>query len=167
MNGNAAGTERAITWRGALTALALVLLWSLAVLFMVSREGILHWHLLFLVGFCAILTVFLLQFRRLFLVSVVVIYVGLWVLLFRQATPDDYGRLTVGLLVSLPVAAMLAGLAAWLHFRPLARSELVIIYSCVLIAIPWTITLKGVFESSTCNLCQIIRKGEPDRKSVV
>ncbi|MFB3890896.1 MAG: DUF6785 family protein [Phycisphaerae bacterium] len=159
------GPPKALTWRAASIALVLVALWTLAGCFIAVGGGVITQYILLMLGFGAIMTIFLLQFPRMFLAAVVVVYGAMWSLMFYAATPEDYPRLTRGLVVSLPVLAVLAGMAVWLWRKPLRRGELVVIYACVVIAIPWCICIKAALESSVANLFEIQRRSEPQMYS--
>ena len=152
--------ERALTCRSALIALVMVLLWTAGCCMMTSY-GSVHTHqMLMVLGFGAILTVFLLQFPRLFFVSLVVVWGGGFILSRLGASPEEYGRITDGYLRSLLVVLPLMALALWLRRRRLGRGELVVIYACVVIAIPWCISIKACIESSTANLFEMQRNSE-------
>ncbi|KPK80050.1 MAG: hypothetical protein AMJ81_12490 [Phycisphaerae bacterium SM23_33] len=153
--------EKALTPRSALVALGMVTLWTLGCCFMVGAGGMRTQHLLMVVGFGAILTVFLLQFPRLFLVSVVVICIGTAAMMVYGGNREDYPVFARGWLRSLLVIVPLLGLAVWLHFRPLRKGELAVVYACVVIAIPWCVCVRAVIESSAANLFESQRKSEP------
>ncbi len=152
---------RALTWRSASIALLLVAFWVLGACFMAVQNA-LHTHqLLMVLGFGAILTIFLLQFPTVFLVSVVVLWGGTFVMMVLGAGPADKARVLGGIVNSLVVAIPMLALAVWVKLRPLRRPELVIVYACVLIAIPWCVCIKAVLESSTANLFELQRNNEP------
>jgi len=141
--------------------LCMVGLWTLACCFMVAAGSVRSQHLLMIVGFGAILTVFLLQFPQLFAVTVVVIFLGTGVFMLVAAPPEEYSVLLRGLLRSLPAVVILCGLAVWLHRRPLRRQELAVVYAAVAVAIPWAICMRAVIQSSAANLFEIQRESEP------
>lgn len=150
----------ALTFRAGGVALLLVLLWTLGASFIAINEHVYITQFLMIVGFGAILTIFLLQFPRLFVGAVILVFGGSWALSYSYATPEDYARLNHGLLVSIPVGLAALSLAVCLSRRPLRRTELAVIYAAVVIAIPWCICIKAVMESSTTNLFELQRRGE-------
>ena len=153
--------ETALTGRALLVALGMVLTWTAGCVFAVT-SGVFHQqHLLIILGFGAILTIFLLQAPRLFLGTILVVWLGSTALALRAATPDDYARLLTGSALSGVVCLPLVALAIWLCVRPLKRGELVIVYAAVAMAIPWAICLKAVLASSAGNLIEVHRLGEP------
>ncbi|KKM66224.1 hypothetical protein LCGC14_1483320, partial [marine sediment metagenome] len=141
--------------------LCMVMLWTVGCCFMVAAGGVRTQHLLMVIGFGAIMTVFLLQFPRLFLGCVLVLSIGTGALMLLGAPPDDHPVLIRGLLLSLLVVVPLILLALWLHWRPMAKGEQVIVYACVVIAIPWAICVRAVVESSAANLFESQRTSEP------
>lgn len=151
---------RALTPKSAIVAASLVLLWTVGCCAIAVNYLVYQQQFLMIVGFGAILTIFLLQFPRLFLGSILLVWGGTWALLYFHATPEDYARLNTGLIVSIPFAVVAIALAYWLHRRPLRRGELAVIYACVVIAIPWCISLKALMESSTANLFELQRRSE-------
>ena len=150
-----------MTWRAVLVSLCMVLSWTAGCLYAVAHWSIYSQHLLMILGFGAILTIFLLQAPRVFLGSVLLVWIGSTLLALRYASPEDYGRLLNGAAVSAIAAAPLCALAVWIGRRPLKRGELVIIYAAVAVAIPWSICLKAVIETSAANLIEVQRMGEP------
>ncbi len=140
----------------------MVLLWTVACCFMAVSRNVHAQYLLMILGFAAILTIFLLQFPRLFLVTILVSGVGVWVSLLATSSPEDVRRLMTGLYISIPVMLLLAGMAVYLHYRPLRRGELVVIYACVVIAIPWCVGIKACIESSAANLFEMQRRSEKE-----
>lgn len=150
----------ALTLRAGIIALALVLLWTLGSCTIAVNGFVYVQQFMMIVGFGAILTVFLLQMPRLFIATVLIVYAGTWALFYVQSTAEDYERLSQGLWVSLPVALAMLGGAIYLSRRPLTRRELAVIYACVVIAIPWCICIKAVIESSTSNLFEQQRRSE-------
>jgi hypothetical protein len=155
------GPVRAVTPRSGLIAAGMVLLWTVGACFMVVRPTVYGSYLILTLGFGALLTVFLLQFPRLFLGTVLGVWVAVFVLSMLSASPEDYPRLIGGQWRSAAVIAGLAVLAIYLRRRPLGRGELVLIYACVLITIPWCIGVKACIESSAGNLFEVQRAGEP------
>ena len=141
------------------------LLWTVACCLMVASNPMRSQHLLMVIGFGAILTIFLLQFPLLFLVSTVVIFAGTGAYMLTGAGPEDQPVLLKGLLRALPVVGLLIALAVWLWRRPLKRGELVVVYAAVVIAIPWAVCLRAVIESSAANLFEIQRESEPQMYS--
>jgi len=154
------GQGKALTLRSAFVAFSMVLLWTVGCCFMTSYGAVHTRQMLMVLGFGAILTILLLRFPRLFLVSLGVIWVGSLVLSRLGASPDDHRRLLVGHLRALAVAVPLLAMAWWLHRRPLTRGELAVVYACVVIAIPWCICIKACIESSVANLFEVQRKSE-------
>lgn len=142
-------------------ALCMVGLWTLACCFMVAAGSVRSQHLLMIVGFGAILTVFLLQFPHLFVAAVAVIFLGTGAFMLAAAPPDEYSVLVGGLLRCLPVAVILCALALWLRRRPLRRGELAVVYAAVAVAIPWAVCMRAVIQSSAANLFEIQRESEP------
>ena len=153
--------QKALTWRSGFIALFLVLLWTLACCFMACHNVVYTQYLLMVLGFGAILTIFLLQFPLVFLVSLVVMWGGTYLLVYIGTGPAEKGYALGGIALSLLVAVPTFALAAWIKLRPLRRAELVVIYAAVLIAIPWCICIKAVIESSTANLFELQRRSEP------
>ncbi len=151
---------KALTWRSALVSLLMVLLWTVGCCFMASYGAVHTQQMLMVLGFGAILTIFLLQAPRLFLGTLVVIWAGAFVLGRLGASPEDYARLSGGYLRALVVVLPLMGLAYWLHRKPLGHGELAVVYACVVIAIPWCISIKACIESSTANLFESQRSSE-------
>ena len=152
--------EKALTWRSAFVALFMVLLWTVGCCFMASYGAVHTQQMLMVLGFGAVLTIFLLQFPRLFLATLVIVWVGSLILSRLGASPEDYGRLATGHVRALVVVLPLMALALWLHRRRLGRGELVVVYACVVIAIPWCVMIKACIESSTANLFEIQRNSE-------
>ena len=152
--------EKAVTTRGVLLAAAMVLLWTLGACLMAVNTYVYTQQLLMVLGFGAILTVFLLQFPRVFLGVLAATWLITFGYMYRHVTPDEYGLVTHGLLRSLPVMLGLGALAVYLRRRPLRRGELVVIYACVLIAVPWCVSIKACIESSVANLFEVYRESE-------
>jgi hypothetical protein len=150
-----------LTARALLVAFIMVLAWTVACVFAVAAFMIYAHHLLLILGFGAILTIFLLQTPRLFLGTILAVWAGITLLAVHAAAPGDGGLLVAGALRASVVCLPLAALAAWLWRRPLRRGELVIVYAAVAVAIPWAICLKGVLASSAGNLIEVQRFGEP------
>ncbi len=153
--------QRAVTWRSAAIALVLVLLWTVGTCYMAVGQPLFGQQFLMVLGFGAILTVFLLQFPTVFLVSVVLLWGGSYVLMYRGAGAALRPQMLAGILRSLPAFLLVVGMALWIKLRPLRRAEMVVIYACVLIAVPWCVAIKAVIESSTANLFEVMRKAEP------
>jgi len=152
---------KALTLRSLTVALAVVLIWTISCGFMVATGAVRTQHMLMVLGFGAILTIFLLQYPPIFLASIVVIYAGTGALMLAGATADEHAVLRTGLLRSLWVLVPMAAMAGWLWRKPLGRGELVVVYAAVVIAIPWNICLRAVIESSAANLFQSQRDSEP------
>lgn len=157
----AAAFEKAITARSVLIGLLVVMLWVTGICFMVVRTSVHGQYLLITLGFGALLTLFLLQFPRLLMVVLLAVWGGGMAWMLSLATRDDYGRILYGNLRALPVLLVVLGAALYLRRRPLKRGELVVIYGCLLIAIPWCIGLKACLESAVGNLFEVQRAGEP------
>ena len=161
MNSEQSSQARALTLRSVFVSLCMVLLWTVACCLMVAAGAVRTQHLLMVIGFGAILTIFLLQFPRLFMVSAVVIYVFTAAMMLWGATADDQPVLIEGLLRSLVAIVPMLALAWWLHRRPLSKGELAVVYASVVIAIPWCICIRAVIESSAANLFELQRESEP------
>ena len=159
--GNAPPPPRPLTVRAGIIALGLVLLWTLGACFTAVHYTVMPQQLLLIIGFGAVLTIFLLQFPRLFMLTLVLLWAGTAILMHYSASPDDTTRLWLGQLRSLLVVVPLAGLAWYVYRRPLKRGELVIIYACVVIAIPWCFSIKAVMESAVANIFELQRNSEP------
>jgi len=154
-------STRGLTLRSLFVALVVMLIWTVSCCFMVAAGGMRTQHLLMVLGFGAILTIFLLQYPPIFLASIVLIYVGTGALMLAGATADEHAAMRTGLLRSLWVLVPMMALAGWLWRRPLRKGELVVVYAAVLIGIPWTICLRAVIESSAANLFESQRESEP------
>jgi hypothetical protein len=139
----------------------MVMLWVVGGCFMVVNERLYGPQFMMIVGFGAILTLLLLRYPALFLISVAVVIFGTCLLMWAAAGPAQKGVVLSGILRASPVFALLLGLGVWLNLKPLRRGELVLVYSCVLIAIPWSIGIKAVLESSTANLLEVQKSTEP------
>ena len=81
--------RKALTWRSGSIALFLVLLWTLGCCFMACHNYVYTQYLLMVLGFGAILTIFLLQFPLVFLVSLVVMWGGTYLLVYIGAGPAE------------------------------------------------------------------------------
>ena len=152
--------QKALTARSLFVAVSMVLLWTLGCCFMVATDAVRSQHLLMIVGFGAVLTIFLLQFPYVFVAVVVVTFLGTGGYMLAGAPRDEYSVLIGGLLRSLPVVVILCALAVWLRRRPLHRGELAVVYAAVAVAIPWCICMRAVIQSSAANLFEIQRESE-------
>lgn len=157
--------EPALTWRSGLVALFMVLLWTFGCCYLAVYETLYSTQLLMVLGFAAILTVFLLHFTTLFLISQVLLWGGTYALMLMHTGPETRELVIHGILRSLLVAVPMIALGVWLKLRPLRRGELVIVYAAVLIAIPWCICIKSVMESSVANLFELQQRSEPQMYS--
>ncbi len=155
-----AAQPKALNARSALVAGVLVLTWTAACCLMVASGAVRSQHLLMIVGFGAVLTIFLVQFPRIFLLSVGAIYLGTAAFMLAGAPPDEHPVLIGGLLRSLPAAVGLCALAVWLHRRPLRRREMAVVYAAVAVAIPWAVSMRAVIQSSAANLFETQRESE-------
>jgi len=152
--------RRALTVRSVLIGLSLALIWTLGVCFITAAGAVRTQHLLLICGFGAVLTIFLLRLPLLFAGLTVVLLGGTSAYMYAAASPDDYPILTGGLLRSLVVVVPLLALAVWLRVRPLRRRELVVVFACVAIAIPWAICIRAAIQSSVANLFESQRRSE-------
>jgi hypothetical protein len=153
-------TDRALTPRSLFTGLSLVLVWTLAVCYMVVYVSTFSYQLLMITGFGAILTIFLLQCPRLYLASLAFFWVGTGGLSWLASTPDQKQLLIGGLLRSLLVLALLAGIGAMQLRRRMSKAEAAAVYAMVAIAIPWSVSIKACIESSVSNLLDSNRRQE-------
>ncbi len=152
--------QPAITPRSALICLVMVLMWTGLICFMAIHETIYRYMFVMVLGFAAIMTVFLLKFPRFFLVSLLVMWVWTAALMYHHSTPDQHARLVAGNLRALPVLALLAGLAFYLRRRPLTRPELAAVFAAVVITIPWAVSVKACLESGVSNLFESTRRAD-------
>ena len=150
-----------LSLRSVWIASVMVLVWMAGCLLAASHVTVYSQHLFMLLGFGAILTVFLLHFPRLFLVSIVCVWIGSFAQAWTSASPDDASRLGWGVVVSLAVVVLLSAVALSIRRCPLTRGEMTVIYAAVAIAIPWTMCLKAIIESSASNLLELQQRGEP------
>ena len=153
-------TERALTARSLFTGLSLVLVWTLAVCYMVVYVSTFTYQLLMIMGFGALLTIFLLHFPRLYLASLAFFWAGTASLSWMASTPDQKQLLIGGLLRSLPVLALLAAIGAMQMRRRMSKAEAAAVYAMVAIAIPWSVSIKACIESSVSNLLDSNRRQE-------
>jgi len=152
--------QRAITRRSLLISALMVLMWTGLVCFMAVHETVYKYMFVMVLGFGAIMTVFLLKFPRFFVIVLLILWAGTSALMYYHATPDQYTRLVWGNVRGLGVLAVLVGLAWYLHRRPLRRPELAAVFAAVVITIPWSITIKACLESSVSNLFESTRRAE-------
>ncbi len=99
--------QRAITARSLFTGLALSVIWILAICYMVVYISTYTYQLLMILGFGGLLTIFLLQYPRLYLGTLVGCWAGTAALAWSISTPVQQDVLAWGLLRSLPVLAVL------------------------------------------------------------
>jgi len=153
---------RAMTMRSLGIGLLIGLLWTVAVCFITAAYAVRTQHVLLIAGFGAILTVFLLRFPLFFMILTVALLIVTSGYMYAGASPDDYSILTGGILRSLIAIVPMLLLALWVYLRPLRRRELVVVYACVIIAIPWAVCMRAAIESSVANLFEVQRDSEPN-----
>lgn len=152
--------ERAMTPRSVFTGLSLALIWTLAVCYMVVYVSTFTYQLLMVLGFGALLTIFLLHYPRLYLAALAGCWAGTAGLAWLVSTPEQKELLEGGLLRSLPVLAVLAVIGFMQLRRKMAKAEAAFVYAMVAIAIPWSVSIKACIESSVCNLFDTNRRQE-------
>jgi len=152
--------ERALTRRSLFVGLSLALIWTLAACYLAIFSTIYRYQLLMVLGFAGILTIFLLQFPRLYLSTLIVCWGGTAWLAWINSTPQQQELLVGGMLRSLPVLGLLVliGLLQWR--RKMSRAESALVYAMVVLAIPWAISLKACLESGVTNLFDVWKRSE-------
>jgi len=152
--------QQRLTGRAIFVSFCMVLLWTVGCCFVAIDGNLLPRQLLLVLGFGAILTVFLLRYPRVFMATVALVWVGVSVQILMRSSPADQARLTQGIVYSAPVALGLLGLGYWIHRHRLSRADLVVVFACVVIAIPWCICIKACMESSIANLFESQARSE-------
>jgi hypothetical protein len=152
--------QRALTKRSLLICLIMVLMWTGLICFMAIHETLYRYLFIMVLGFGAIMNIFLLKFPRFFVVTLLVLWVITALMMYTNAAPDQHARLLAGNLRALPLLAILLGLGLYLHRRPLSRPELAAVFAAVVITVPWAVSIKACLESSVSNLFESTRRAE-------
>ena len=152
--------EPALTWRSLFTGLSLSLVWTLAVCYMVVYASTYTYQLLMILGFGALLTIFLLHYPRLYLAALAVCWAGTAGLSWLVSTPDQKQLLVGGLVRSVPVLGLMVVIGLLQVRRRMSKAEAAAVYAMVAIAIPWSVSIKACIESSVCNLFDSNRRQE-------
>lgn len=156
----AAGADRALTARSIFAGLSLSLVWMLAVCYMVVYVSTYTYQFLMIMGFGALLTIFLLHYPRLYLATLIGGWAGTTGLAWTISAPDQQQLLLGGLLRSLPVLALLGSVGVMQMRRRMSKAEAAAVYAMVAIAIPWSVSIKACIESSVSNLLDSNRRQE-------
>lgn len=152
--------ERAWTLRSVFTGLSLALIWTLAVCYLAVYISTYTYQFYMVLGFGALLTIFLLHYPRLYLTVLLGCWTGTAGLSWMDSTPEQKDLLAGGLLRSLPVLALLAIVGGMQLRRRLTKPEAALVYAMVAIAIPWSVSIKACVETSASNLFDYVRRQE-------
>jgi len=153
--------HRALTGRSLFVALTLSVIWTVAICFSAIYSSTYVYQMFMVLGFGGLLTIFLLQFPRLYLVCLLLCWFGTAALAWLNGTPEQRELLMGGMVRSLPILALLAAIGVLQLIRRLSRPESAFVYAVVAITIPWAVSVKACLESSVTNLFDIWRRGEP------
>ncbi len=152
--------ERAITRRSLFIGLSLSLVWTLAICFMAIYVSTYNYQFFMVMGFAGLLTIFLLQYPRLYLLTLLGTWAGTAAISWMNRTPEQQELLVGGLLRSLPVLALLAAVGFLQMRKRLSKPESALVYAMVAITIPWSVSIKACIESSTTNLFDYVSRQE-------